>query len=81
MLDNDKKWPDQWSEERTPFLVVLFAIKESTEFQGFHCSTGIAARRDYIWTQTAKSVENMLKSGGILLCNRNANEGCMWLES
>ena len=51
------------------------------EFPDFHCSTGIAARKDYISTQTAKFVENMLKSDAILLCNTNANEGCMWLES
>ncbi|CAF1079220.1 unnamed protein product [Adineta ricciae] len=73
--------PDGWTEERAPFLGVPFAIKESMEFVGFHNSTGIAARKDYICTRTATSVENMLKAGGILLCNTNVSEGCMWFES
>jgi Asp-tRNA(Asn)/Glu-tRNA(Gln) amidotransferase A subunit family amidase len=73
--------PDEWTEERAPFLGVPFAIKESMEFVGFHNSTGIAARKDYISTKTATSVTNMLKAGAILLCNTNVSEGCMWFES
>ena len=73
--------PDEWTEERAPFLGVPFAIKESMEFIGFHNSTGIAARKDFICTRTATSVMNMLKAGGILLCNTNVSEGCMWFES
>ena len=73
--------PDGWKEERAPFLGVPFAIKESMKFVGFHNSTGIVERKDYICTRTATSVENMLKAGGILLCNTNVSEGCMWFES
>ena len=73
--------PDEWTEERAPFLGVPFAIKESMEFVGFHNSTGIAARKDFICTRTATSVMNMLKAGAILLCNTNVSEGCMWFES
>ena len=73
--------PDQWSEERAPFLGVPFAIKESMEFIGFHNSTGIAARKDYIATRTATPILNMFKAGAILLCNTNVSEGCMWFES
>jgi Asp-tRNA(Asn)/Glu-tRNA(Gln) amidotransferase A subunit family amidase len=51
------------------------------QFPGFHNSTGIAARKDFVATQTAKAVDNMLKSGAILLCNTNVSEGCMWFES
>ncbi|CAF3520795.1 unnamed protein product [Rotaria sp. Silwood1] len=81
MLDNGKPLSDQWSEERVPFLGVPFAIKESMQFPGFHNSTGIVARKNFISTETAASVENMLKSGAILLCNTNVSEGCMWFES
>jgi len=81
ILDNEQPLPDQYTEERAPFLGVPFAIKESMQFPGFHNSTGIAARKDFISTQTAKAVENMLKSGAILLCNTNVSEGCMWFES
>jgi Asp-tRNA(Asn)/Glu-tRNA(Gln) amidotransferase A subunit family amidase len=81
ILDNEQSLPDQFSEERAPFLGVPFAIKESMQFPGFHNSTGIFARKDFISTQTAKAVENMLKSGAILLCNTNVSEGCMWWES
>ncbi|CAF4405949.1 unnamed protein product, partial [Rotaria magnacalcarata] len=41
------------------------------QFIGFHNSTGIAARENIIATETATFVENMLKSGVILLCNTN----------
>ncbi|CAF3122714.1 unnamed protein product [Rotaria sp. Silwood2] len=81
ILDNGKPLSDQWSEEQAPFLGVPFAIKESMQFPGFHNSTGIVARKNFISTETAKSVENMLKSGAILLCNTNVSEGCMWFES
>lgn len=73
--------PEQYNEERAPFLGVPFAIKESMEFIGFHNSTGIAARKDYICTRTATSVSNMIKAGAILICNTNVSEGCMWFES
>jgi Asp-tRNA(Asn)/Glu-tRNA(Gln) amidotransferase A subunit family amidase len=73
--------PYEWTEERAPFLGVPFAIKESMEFPGFHNSTGVFARKDYISTRTATSVANMLKSGAILLCNTNVSEGCMWFEA
>ncbi|UJR16507.1 hypothetical protein I4U23_003409 [Adineta vaga] len=73
--------PNEWSEERAPFLGVPFAIKESMQFPGFHNSTGIVARKDFICTHTATSVANMLKAGGLLLCNTNVSEGCMWFES
>ncbi|CAF4539711.1 unnamed protein product, partial [Rotaria sp. Silwood2] len=73
--------PDEWTEERAPFLGVPFAIKESMEYPGFHNSTGIAARKDFISTRTATSVAHMLKAGAILLCNTNVSEGCMWFES
>ena len=82
MLDGDEKAiPDKWTEERAPFLGVPFAIKESMQFRGFHNSTGITARKDFISTETAKCVENMLDAGAILLCNTNVSEGCMWFES
>ncbi len=81
ILDNESSLPDQYNEERAPFLGVPFAIKESIQFSGFHNSTGVAARKDFICTQTAKAVENMLTSGAILLCNTNVSEGCMWWES
>jgi Asp-tRNA(Asn)/Glu-tRNA(Gln) amidotransferase A subunit family amidase len=51
------------------------------QFPGFHNSTGIVARKNFISTQTATSVANMLKSGAILLCNTNVSEGCMWFEA
>jgi Asp-tRNA(Asn)/Glu-tRNA(Gln) amidotransferase A subunit family amidase len=76
-----KLLPNGWDEERAPFLGVPFAIKESMEFPGFHNSTGIVARKDFISTRTATSVANMLKSGAILLCNTNVSEGCMWFEA
>jgi Asp-tRNA(Asn)/Glu-tRNA(Gln) amidotransferase A subunit family amidase len=78
---NGQRLPDEWSEERAPFLGVPFAIKESMEFPGFHNSTGIVARKDIISTETAPAVANMLKSGAILLCNTNVSEGCMWFEA
>ena len=81
MLDNEQTLPEVWSEERAPFLGVPFAIKESMQFPGFHNSTGIVSRKNFICTDTAKAVENMLKSGAILLCNTNVSEGCMWFES
>lgn len=81
VLDNEQQIPEKWSEERAPFLGIPFAIKESMQFPGFHNSTGIASRKNFISTETAKSVENMLKSGAILLCNTNVSEGCMWFES
>ncbi|UJR29943.1 hypothetical protein I4U23_017490 [Adineta vaga] len=81
ILDSDISLPEQWSEERAPFLGVPFAIKESMQFPGFHNSTGIVSRKDFICKNTAKAVENMLKSGAILLCNTNVSEGCMWFES
>ncbi|CAF0767404.1 unnamed protein product [Adineta steineri] len=81
ILDNDKSIPEEWNEERAPFLGVPFAIKESMQFRGFHNSTGIVLRKDFICTETAKAVDNMLKSGAILLCNTNVSEGCMWFES
>ncbi|CAF2073998.1 unnamed protein product, partial [Rotaria magnacalcarata] len=71
LLDNKDSFSDQYSEERIPFLGVPFAIKESMQFIGFHNSTGIAARENIIATETATFVENMLKSGVILLCNTN----------
>ncbi|CAF4655941.1 unnamed protein product [Rotaria magnacalcarata] len=77
LLDNKDSFSDQYSEERIPFLGVPFAIKESMQFIGFHNSTGIAARENIIATETATFVENMLKSGVILLCNTNISEGCM----
>lgn len=73
--------PEKWSEERAPFLGVPFAIKESMRFKGFRNSTGIIARKDFIATDTAKSVEHMIEAGAILLCNTNVSEGCMWFES
>ncbi|CAF3277487.1 unnamed protein product [Rotaria socialis] len=73
--------PHEWTEEHAPFLGVPFAIKESMEFQGFHNSTGIVARKDFISTRTATPVAHMLKAGAILLCNTNVSEGCMWFES
>ena len=73
--------PYEWTEERTPFLGVPFAIKESMEFPGFHNSTGIVARKDFICTRTATSVANMIKAGAILVCNTNVSEGCMWFEA
>lgn len=73
--------PPKWTEEEAPFLGVPFAIKESMEFPGFHNSTGIFARRNFIATRTATSVAHMLKAGAILLCNTNVSEGCMWFES
>ena len=78
---NGQRLPDEWSEERAPFLGVPFAIKESMEFPGFHNSTGIVLRKDIISTTTAPAVTNMLKSGAILLCNTNVSEGCMWFEA
>jgi Asp-tRNA(Asn)/Glu-tRNA(Gln) amidotransferase A subunit family amidase len=80
-LDGERSLPDQWNEERAPFLGVPFAIKESMQFPGFHNSTGIVARKNFISAETAAAVENMLKSGAILLCNTNVSEGCMWFES
>ncbi|CAF3822315.1 unnamed protein product [Adineta steineri] len=76
-----KSLPNEWTEEQAPFLGVPFAIKESMEYPGFHNSTGISARKDYISTYTATSVANMIKSGAILLCNTNVSEGCMWFEA
>lgn len=73
--------PEQWNEDRSPFLGVPFAIKESMRFNGFRNSTGILARKDFIATDTAKAVEHMLQAGAILLCNTNVSEGCMWFES
>ncbi len=81
ILDNEQSLPDQYSEEKAPFLGVPFAIKESLQFPGFHNSTGIVLRKDFVATQTAKAVDNMLKSGAILLCNTNTSEGCMWFET
>ncbi len=82
ILDNqESSLPDRYTEEQAPFLGVPFAIKESMQFPGFHNSTGIAARKDFIATQTAKAVDNMLQSGAILLCNTNVSEACMWFET
>ena len=78
---NGQRLPDEWTEERAPFLGVPFAIKESMQFPGFHNSTGIFLRKDIISTETAPAVTNMLKSGAILLCNTNVSEGCMWFEA
>ena len=80
-MDSSEALPDRWSEENAPFLGVPFAIKESMQFPGFHNATGIVSRKDFVCTGTAKAVENMLKSGAILLCNTNVSEGCMWFES
>ena len=79
--DPTKEIPPQWSEERAPFLGVPFAIKESMRFNGFRNSTGILARKDFVATDTAKAVEQMIEAGAILLCNTNVSEGCMWFES
>lgn len=73
--------PTRWNEENAPFLGVPFAIKESMEFPGFHNSTGIVARKDFIAHRMAKSVEHMIQAGAILLCNTNVSEGCMWFEA
>ena len=81
ILDGETSLSDQWSEERAPFLGVPFAIKESMKFRGFHLASGIVARKDIIATETATPVEYMIKAGGILLCNTNVSEGCMWFES
>lgn len=80
-MDNDNSLDEKYSEERTPFLGVPFAIKESMRYPGFHNSTGIAARKHFLAEETAKAVDNMIKSGAILLCNTNVSEGCMWFES
>lgn len=76
-----KSLPYEWSEEQAPFLGVPFSIKESMQYPGFHNSTGIQARKDFISNETATSVAHMLKSGAILLCNTNVSEGCMWFEA
>lgn len=79
--DQGSSLPERYSEEQAPFLGVPFAIKESIQYPGFHNSTGIAARKDFIATETAGAVRNMLQSGAILLCNTNVSEGCMWWET
>ena len=81
ILDGDESIPEEFNEINAPFLGVPFAIKESMKFIGFHNSTGIAERKDFIADETAKAVENMIKAGAILLCNTNVSEGCMWFES
>lgn len=81
VANGQRSLPDQWTEEQAPFLGVPFAIKESMEYPGFHNSTGIFARRNYISTVTATSVAHMLEAGAILLCNTNVSEGCMWFEA
>ena len=81
ILDEQSSLPERYTEEQAPFLGVPFAIKESMRYPGFHNSTGIVARKDFISEETAKSVDNMLQSGAILLCNTNVSEGCMWFES
>ncbi len=81
ILDHQQPLSHQYTEERMPFLGIPFAIKESMQYPGFHNSTGIAARKDFLANNTAKAVENMLQSGAILLCNTNVSEGCMWWET
>ncbi|CAF0889159.1 unnamed protein product [Didymodactylos carnosus] len=80
ILDSGK-FLEQYSVEKAPFLGVPFAIKESMQFKGFHNSTGILARKNFICDRTAPVVENLIKAGGILLCNTNVSEACMWFES
>lgn len=77
----ERTLPTDWSEENAPFLGVPFAIKESMQYPGFHNSTGIVARKDFIATGTATSVAHMIRAGAILLCNTNVSEGCMWFEA
>ena len=79
--DRSSPLSDRYTEEQAPFLGVPFAIKESMQYPGFHNSTGIAARKNFIATETAGAVGNMLRSGAILLCNTNVSEACMWFET
>ena len=82
ILDDQSSFlPERYTEEQAPFLGVPFAIKESMQYPGFHNSTGIVARKDFIAKETAGAVRNMVRSGAILLCNTNVSEGCMWWET
>jgi fatty acid amide hydrolase 2 len=61
-----------------PFFGVPFTIKESIKCKNLPNSAGLYSRRNKISKRDAEVVQNLKKSGGILLCVTNTSEITMW---
>ncbi|CAH1799494.1 unnamed protein product [Owenia fusiformis] len=73
--------PEEYSEEKKPFLGVPVSIKECFALVGMPNNSGLEARKQLRCHEDAPVVANIRQSGAIPLGVTNTSELCMWLES
>ncbi|XP_038059114.1 fatty-acid amide hydrolase 2-like [Patiria miniata] len=80
MLDSGQV-PERYSEKNAPFLGVPLTVKEAFSVIDQPNTSGLINRKDIVCDRDAPVVDNLRRSGCIILGVTNVSELCMWYES
>jgi fatty acid amide hydrolase 2 len=80
ILDSGKI-PEEYAEEKTPFLGIPFTAKEAFGIKGLPNTSGLLNRKNVIAEKDADVIRLMCKAGAIPVGLSNCSELCMWYES
>ncbi|XP_050392276.2 fatty-acid amide hydrolase 2-A [Patella vulgata] len=80
LLDNSSI-PEEFSQEKCPFLGVPLSVKEAFATKDMPHTSGLISRQYRIADHDSPCVANLRKAGFIPFVSTNISELCMWYES